>query len=88
MPKRAGKEHDFAVNAFRVVERAIGERMDGTPLEDPNSGKNSAAVALGRLGGRKGGFARAAKLTKAKRTAIAKKAADVRWAAKHHGDDS
>jgi len=42
--------------------------------------KNPAAVALGRLGGLKGGKARAAKLSKAKRTAIAKKAARARWA--------
>jgi hypothetical protein len=75
-------DRDFAVNAFRVVERAIGERMDGTPLEDPNSGKNPAAVALGRLGGKKGGKARAAKLSPAKRKAIAKKAAQARWKAK------
>lgn len=53
--------------------------MDGTPLEDPNEGKNPAAVALGKLGGQKGGKARAAKLSPAKRKAIAKKAAQKRW---------
>jgi len=53
--------------------------MDGTPLEDPNAGKNQAAVALGRLGGKKGGKARAEKLSPAKRKAIAKKAAAARW---------
>jgi hypothetical protein len=53
--------------------------MDGTPLEDSNAGKNPAAVALGRLGGKKGGNARAAKLSPAKRKAIAKKAAQKRW---------
>ncbi|HTU26798.1 MAG TPA: hypothetical protein VMF30_15425 [Pirellulales bacterium] len=41
--------------------------------------KNPAAVALGRLGGLKGGNARAAKLSSAKRKAIAKKAAAKRW---------
>lgn len=41
--------------------------------------KNPAAVALGRLGGLKGGKARAEKLTSAKRKAIAKKAAAARW---------
>ena len=40
--------------ARRVVEQAIGEHLDGTPLEDPNTGKNPAAVPLGKLGGRKG----------------------------------
>ena len=81
MPTRSSKskEHDFAVNAFRIVEQAIGEHMDGTPLEDPNASKNSAAVALGKLGGAKGGKARAAKLSPAKRKAIAKKAASARW---------
>ena len=67
------------MNAFRVVEQAIGEHMDGTPLEDPDAGKNLAAVALGRLGGAKGGRARAAKLSPERRKAIAKKAAAVRW---------
>jgi hypothetical protein len=43
-------------------------------------GKNPAAVALGRLGGIKGGKARAEKLSPAKRKAIAKKAAAKRWA--------
>jgi hypothetical protein len=79
MPRRSSTDRDFAVNAFRVVEQAIGEHMDGTPLADPDAGKNPAAVALGRLGGAKGGRARAAKLSPAKRTAIAKKAARKRW---------
>jgi len=79
MPSRSSKDHDFAVNAFRVVEQAIGEHMDGTPLEDPDAGKNPAAVALGKLGGKKGGKARAEKLSSAKRKAIAKKAARARW---------
>lgn len=79
MPKRSSKDRDFAVTAFRVVEQAIGEHMDGTPLEDPNAGKNTAAVALGKLGGAKGGRARAAKLSPEQRKAIAKKAASARW---------
>ena len=79
MPKRLVKDRDFAVNALRVVEQAIGEHMNGTPLEDPNAGKNAAAVALGKLGGAKGGRSRAAKLSPAKRKAIAKKAAAARW---------
>jgi hypothetical protein len=79
MPRRSSKDWDFAVNAFRVVEQAIGEHMDGTPHEDPNAGKNPAAVALGTLGGAKGGRARASKLSPAKRKAIAKKAASAGW---------
>lgn len=79
MPRRSSKDRDFFAIARRVVEQAIGEQMDGTPLEDPNAGKNPAAVALGKLGGAKGGKARAAKLSPAKRKAIAKKAAKARW---------
>lgn len=41
--------------------------------------KNSAAVALGRLGGIKGGPARAKKLTPAQRSRIARRAAMARW---------
>jgi hypothetical protein len=63
----------------RVVEQAIGEKLTGEPLDDPNAGKNPAAVALGKLGGAKGGAARAAALSPAKRKAIARKAAMARW---------
>jgi len=44
--------------------------------------KNPAAVALGKLGGRKGGKARAEKLSPERRKEIAKKAAEARWAKK------
>lgn len=74
MPKK-----DFWQVAQRVVEQAIGEQMDGTPLPDPNAGKNAAAVALGKLGGAKGGDARAKSLSPKRRSAIAKKAAASRW---------
>jgi len=47
--------------------------------------KNPAAVALGRLGGLKGGVARAKKLSAKKRSAIAKKAAQKRWAKEDRG---
>ncbi|MGI8745135.1 MAG: hypothetical protein ACR2NN_21700 [Bryobacteraceae bacterium] len=79
MPTRSSKDHDFTTVARRVVEQAIGEQWDGSPLLDKNAGKNPAAVALGRLGGAKGGVARAAALSPRKRSAIAKKAAMVRW---------
>ena len=79
MPSRASKGRDFFANARRVVEQAIGEHMDGTPLENPDAGKNPAAVALSKLGASKGGKARANKLSPEKRKAIAKKAAKARW---------
>lgn len=83
MPKRSSKRegtaHDFTVVARRVVEQAIGEKLDGSPLDNPNAGKNPAAVALGKLGGPKGGRARAESLSKRRRSEIAKKAAQARW---------
>jgi len=79
MPTRSSKDHDFVTVARRVVEHAIGEHLDGTPLEDPDAGKNPHAVALGRLGGQKGGAARAIRLSARKRVEIARKAAKVRW---------
>ena len=78
-PKKRGTDHDFTTVARRVVEQAIGERLDGSPLPDKDAGKNPHAVALGRLGGQKGGKARADALTPAKRKAIAKAAAKARW---------
>lgn len=79
--KRPGtsRDHDFATIARSVVEQAIGERLDGSPLPPKDEGKNPHAVALGKLGGKKGGKARADKLSPAKRKAIAKKAAKARW---------
>jgi len=49
----------------------------------PEPVKNPAAVALGRLGGLKGGKARAKSLTAAKRKEIAEKAAASRWSTKN-----
>lgn len=79
MPTRSSKDHDFTTVAKRVVEQAIGEQWDGSPLPDKNEGKNPHAVALGKLGGAKGGAARAASLSPRKRSLIAKRAAEVRW---------
>ncbi|MEO7135377.1 MAG: hypothetical protein ABI024_14280 [Vicinamibacterales bacterium] len=79
-PKRTGTAHDFTTVARRVVEQAIGEKLDGSPLDDPNAGKNPAAVALGKLGGAKGGAARAATLSAKRRSQIAQAAAKARWA--------
>jgi len=51
--------------------------------------KNKAAQELGRLGGLKGGKARAEKLTKEQRSEIARKAAKARWAKKRReGEES
>lgn len=63
-----------------VVDIATGEVED--QLVHPDTGKSLAAMALGRLGGLKGGKARAAKLSSEQKTEMARKAAQVRWAAK------
>jgi hypothetical protein len=54
----------------------------GQPIPKPHrkKRKNPAAVALGKLGGSKGGKARAAKLSAEDRKAIAKLGAHARWA--------
>jgi hypothetical protein len=80
--KKTKKDHDFAVNAFRVFQQASGtpEPEESSPEEEPDIGdKNPHAVALGRLGGKKGGKARAKKLTPEQRSEIAKKAIAARW---------
>jgi hypothetical protein len=84
MPSRSSKpkDHDFATVGRRTVEKLIGEKLTGEPLDDPNAGKNPAAVALGKLGGAKGGAARAAALSPRQRKQIAKKAAQARWQSK------
>ena len=50
--------------------------------------KNPAAVELGRRGGKKGGPARAAKMTPEERSESARKAAKARWAKKRQQDES
>jgi hypothetical protein len=71
MPNRSRKPpEDENEAAVRVVATLTGDR----PKE-----KNPAAVELGRLGGKVGGPARAAKLSKKRRSAIARKAAVARW---------
>ena len=75
MAKRKKKEHDFAVNAFRVVQEATGQ----TEPETKKPRKDYDYKALGHAGGVKGGKARASKLTPEQRSDIAKKAAKARW---------
>lgn len=82
MPKRSSKERkrprDINALASMITGIATGEIEDREP-EKGNYGKNPAAVALGRLGGKKGGKARAEKLSAERRREIAQKAASVRW---------
>jgi hypothetical protein len=77
MPDRSRKRpRDINELAASIVGDATNERKPQP--EDPN--KNPAAVSLGRLGGLKGGPARAKKLSAKKRSEIARKAAQARWA--------
>lgn len=69
---------DLSQLAKRIVDEATGEAEKTLPPP----GKNQAAVELGRLGGEKGGKARAEALTPERRSEIAKKAAQARWAKK------
>jgi hypothetical protein len=70
---------NLASTARRVVETAIGEHLDGSPLKIKASNKDANAVARGRLGGLKGGYARAKKSTPKQRKTIALKAVKARW---------
>jgi hypothetical protein len=76
MPDRSRKRpRDPNQLAKLVVDIATGEADD----EPEDTGKDPAAVALGRKGGLKGGKARAAKMTAMERSDAARKAAKSRW---------
>ncbi len=81
MPERSKtRPRDPNELAHRVFLESIGE---APKTERPaRVTKNPAAVELGRLGGLKGGAARAASLTPKKRSQIAAKAAQARWGKK------
>jgi len=79
MPKRSSKPPaDPNQAAKSIVERVTGEQ----PALEPAPDKNPAAQALGRLGGLKGGKARAASMTPEERKEVARKAAEARWGKK------
>jgi hypothetical protein len=87
MPKRSSKKSkptDISQLARTIVEEATGESLTDPPSpkeprQETTHKKNPAAVALGKLGGKKGGPARAKKLSPEQRKAIAEKAARARW---------
>ena len=79
MPKRSSKRQKDTQELARQVLDAVVSDAEDKPGEPEEPEKNPAAVALGRLGGLKGGKARAEKLTAKQRSEIAKKAADARW---------
>ncbi len=76
MPKRSSKKKtpkDINELAAFIVGQSTSE------LEEPAKEKNPHAVALGRLGGLKGGKSRAERLTPEQRRDIARRAANKRW---------
>lgn len=76
MQTRTRLPRDTNQRAFAVVQQATGQ----TPvIAPPPDTRNPAAVALAALGASKGGKARAASLSPARRRAIAKKAVQARW---------
>jgi len=76
--KKPKRPKDTNQLAKTIVDFAIGEKKD----IQPENTKNPHAVELGRLGGLKGGKARAEKLSAKRRSEIAKNAANSRWAKK------
>ncbi|MEE8423954.1 MAG: hypothetical protein V3S49_05380 [Thermodesulfobacteriota bacterium] len=80
MPKRTSKKKPADINL--LASAIVGEATEEPTKETPPPEKNPAAVALGRLGGLKGGKARAEKLSAKKRKEIAQKAAKARWSKK------
>jgi hypothetical protein len=76
MRNRSSKPRDVNQLAKSILDQVTGDAQAAEP-EPP--AKNPAAVELGRLGGLVGGKARAAKLSKKRRSEIAKKAAAARW---------
>ena len=76
MPKRSSKLPDVYERTSAVVAQATSLVEDSG---DRDAGKNPAAVELGRLGGKKGGLARARSLSAERRSEIARDAARTRW---------
>jgi hypothetical protein len=74
MPRRSSKPRDLNRLAAAIVAEATGAAP-----EEPPDNRNPHSVALGKLGGQKGGAARAKKLTPEQRREIARRAAVVRW---------
>jgi hypothetical protein len=78
MPDRSKKRpRDPNQLAYQIMLESTGQAPKFEPPTEPI--KNPAAVSLGRLGGLKGGHARARKLSRRRRSQIAAKAAKARW---------
>ena len=79
MPKKPAKlRPDIAETAFRVMQEATGEAPKTLPPSERTE-KNPEGVKRGREGGKKGGRARALKLSPEERAEAARLAAQARW---------
>jgi len=76
MPKRDKLRPDVNEIAFRTVQASTGAAAKPLPAGEQ---ANPEAAERGRKGGKRGGAVRKARLSKARRRAIAKKAARARW---------
>lgn len=72
----------MAKKDLNQLAKFIADSATGNNEATPKMEKNQAAVSLGRLGGLKGGKARADSLTAERRKEIAKMAAEKRWSEK------
>ena len=73
---RPARPRDMNQLAKRIVDLSVGDEAEEPAVERE---KNPHAVALGRLGGQRGGKARAERLAPEKRREIARAAARSRW---------
>lgn len=84
MPKRPSKREDALQAAARVVAQTTGQSLpklsEPPKLTDEQAAlRSQAASILGKLGGAKGGKARARNLTARQRSEIAKEGAKAKW---------
>jgi len=79
---KKSKTRDPNQRAAAIVAAATEEDTKDEDPADEEDGKNPHAVALGKLGGKKGGDTRAARLSPERRREIAQKAARARWGEK------
>lgn len=80
------KKGEMESSDLEKVATGIAEETSESPPTSKESTKNPHAVALGRIGGKKGGVARAKKLSPDQRSEIARKASRARWDKKSNSE--
>jgi hypothetical protein len=86
IPKRPKRPSDPVQLAKLIGDIATGQQTDSQIMPEPPTAEDIRRVmsALGKVGGKKGGLARAKSLSANRRAEIAKKAAAARWGRKHY----